>query len=122
MRRFVLNSSVGADPGSRNFYLRVKGETESHVAQIGFASLDIVQPSLLTGLRKDIRPFELAGMALAPVLNPFLMGKAQRYRAIAAATVAAAMVSLARSQRKGIARHTHREMVGLTTTPRRSGA
>ena len=48
VKRFVLNSSVGADPAAKNFYLRVKGETEEAVAKLGFASLDILQPSLLS--------------------------------------------------------------------------
>jgi len=114
VRRFVLNSSVGADPQSKNLYLRTKGETEAHVAQLNFPALDIVQPSLLLGWRKRIRPLEFAGMMFLPILNPLLLGAAQRYRAVSAATVAAAMVGLARSQRKGVTRYTHRAIVELS--------
>jgi uncharacterized protein YbjT (DUF2867 family) len=112
-QRFVLNSSVGADPESQNFYLRTKGETEVAVAQIGFPALDILQPSLLLGLRKEVRPLELAAMMVMPALNPLLLGAAERYRAVSAATMAAAMLGAARSQRKGTHRHTHRAIVEL---------
>lgn len=118
VQRFVLNSSVGADPQSGNFYLRVKGETEAHVAQIGFAALDIIQPSLLLGWRKEIRPLELAGILVMPVVNPLLLGVAEQYRAVSARTVAAAMLGAARSQRKGIYRHTHRAIAELARNTR----
>ena len=37
-----------------DFYLRVKGETEEAIAKLGFAALDILQPSLLLGVRADL--------------------------------------------------------------------
>src|SRR5579871_1878432 len=43
VQRFVVVSSAGADPQSKNFYLRTKGEMEAAVAALGFASLDILQ-------------------------------------------------------------------------------
>ena len=46
---FVLNSSLGADPDSANFYLKVKGEIETALAELGFESLTIVRPSLQDG-------------------------------------------------------------------------
>src|SRR5512136_2618947 len=61
-QRFVVMSSVGANPASRNFYLRTKGEMEEELEGIGFAALDILQPGLLLGLRHEMRPLELAGM------------------------------------------------------------
>jgi len=35
-RRFVVMSSVGADPRTRNFYLRTKGDMEEELEGIGF--------------------------------------------------------------------------------------
>lgn len=119
VRRFVMVSAVGADPRSRNFYLRTKGEAENQVAQLGFTSLDIVQPSLLLGWRKELRPLEAVGMVLLPLVGPLLLGDAQRYRAVSASTVAAALVSLIRSQRRGITRYTHRAIEELARTKRR---
>lgn len=69
---FVLGSSMGADPGSRVFYTRVKGEAEQAVAGLGFPSLTILRPGLIGGTRRERRPAEwLTGLVLsrlAPVL------------------------------------------------------
>src|SRR5579864_8116195 len=59
--RFVFVSSVGANPASKNFYLRVKGETEKVLERLHFRSLDIFQPSVLLGSRRELRPIELVG-------------------------------------------------------------
>ena len=59
--RFVVVSSVGASSQSKKFYLRTKGEMEEAVSDLGFASVDILQPSLLLGPRKALRPLEITG-------------------------------------------------------------
>jgi uncharacterized protein YbjT (DUF2867 family) len=105
-RRFVVISSVGADPRSRNFYLRTKGEMEAGLAQLGFESLDILQPSLLLGWRREMRPLELLATLGMPLLNPLLGGSYQDYRAVPARTVAAAMLGALRSGRRGLQRYT----------------
>ncbi len=120
VQRFVLNSSVDADPRSPSLYLRVKGETEEAVVAVGFPALDIVQPSLLLGWRRELRPLEFAAMAVLPLVGPLLLGNAQRYRAVSAGTVAAAMAALTRSQRKGVTRYTHRGIVQLAHPARRT--
>lgn len=120
VQRFVLNSSVDADPRSPNLYLRVKGEAEAAVAAVGFPALDIVQPSLLLGWRREMRPLELAAMAVLPLVGPLLLGNAERYRAVSAGTVAAAMAALTRSQRKGVTRYTHRGIMQLAHPARRT--
>jgi uncharacterized protein YbjT (DUF2867 family) len=100
-------SSVGADTASKKFYLRTKGEMEEAVTAVGFPSVDILQPSLLLGPRKQVRPLELLGTILAPVVNPLLGGKREIYRAIPAATVAKGMLGAARRGGRGIYRYTH---------------
>jgi uncharacterized protein YbjT (DUF2867 family) len=107
-QRFVVVSSVGADPQSKHLYLRTKGEVEQALAGVGFAALDILQPGVLLGWRRgEIRPVELAASLLSPLVNPFLMGKREAFRGIAARTVAAAMVGATRSARRGTQRHTY---------------
>jgi uncharacterized protein YbjT (DUF2867 family) len=106
-QRFVVVSAAAADPTSKNFYLRTKGEMEQALQGLGFASLDILQPSLLLGWRGELRPLELLGTVLMPLVNPFLMGKREHFRAIPAQTVAAAMVGAIRSGRKGVQRYTY---------------
>jgi hypothetical protein len=46
-------------------------------------------------------------------VNPLLLGGVARYRAIAAGTLAAAMLGAARSGRRGVNRYTYREMSSL---------
>jgi uncharacterized protein YbjT (DUF2867 family) len=106
-QRFVFVSSVGASPQSKHFYLRVKGEVEEALVGLGFTSLDILQPSALIGWRREPRLLELATMAVAPLVNPFLTGKRLPLRAISARTVATAMVGASRSGRRGVYRYTY---------------
>lgn len=90
--RFILVSSVGA--GGNGLYLRTKGEAEDEVGRLGFASLDLLRPSLLLGKRSERRPAERLAQSLAPLLSPLLFGPLARYGAIGATTVADAVVSL----------------------------
>jgi uncharacterized protein YbjT (DUF2867 family) len=112
-QRFVVVSSAGADPKSKNFYLRTKGEMEEALVGVGFTSLDILQPSLLLGWRREIRPLELLGAVFAPLVNPFLTGKREPFRAIPARTVAAAMAGVTRSGRRGVQRYTYSAIQSL---------
>jgi uncharacterized protein YbjT (DUF2867 family) len=106
-QRFVVVSSAGADTRSRIFYLRTKGEMEQQVSELGFPSVDILQPGLLFGLRRELRPAELAAMVLMPLVNPFLIGNHAAKRGISARQVAAAMINAARSGRRGVYRYTY---------------
>jgi uncharacterized protein YbjT (DUF2867 family) len=106
-QRFVLVSAAGADAAAKNFYLRTKGEVEQALEGLGFASLDILQPSLLLGWRGVIRPLELLGSVFMPLVNPFLTGKREHFRAISARTVATAMLGATRSGRRGVQRYTY---------------
>ncbi|HEY4972159.1 MAG TPA: NAD-dependent epimerase/dehydratase family protein, partial [Steroidobacteraceae bacterium] len=95
--RLVVVSALGANPASKNFYMRVKGEMEKALEARRFRSLDILQPSLLLGSRRDVRLLELGGQLAMQLVNPLLLGGWSRFRAIPAATVAAAMCGAARS-------------------------
>lgn len=95
VQRFVLVSSVGANPSSKNFYLRTKGELERDLSQLGFAGLYIFRPGLLLGRRPEFRPLESVATHFAPALNFALWGRLKRYRAVPAETVGQAMVSAA---------------------------
>lgn len=114
--RFVLLSAVGAAESARNFYLRVKGETERAVERLGFRALDILQPSLLFGMRRAVRPLELSAQGLMWCVSPLLLGDWARYRGIHAGEVAAAMLGTARSGRLGVNRYTFRELRTLAAS------
>jgi uncharacterized protein YbjT (DUF2867 family) len=94
--RFVAVSALGADPTSRVFYNRVKGEMERDLAALGLPSLVIVRPSLLTGNRAEFRLGETLALGIA---TPFRMLIPRSMRPIAAADVAQAMLDAALEQR-----------------------
>jgi uncharacterized protein YbjT (DUF2867 family) len=91
--RAGLVTAMGADPRSRVFYSRVKGELERDIAALGFEGLVIARPSLLVGDRARLgqgsRPGEEWGFALDRVLG-FLIPA--NYKPIPAAAVAAALL------------------------------
>jgi len=112
-QRFVLVSAAGADARSRSFYLRVKAETEAAVIAIGFPAIDIMQPGLLLGSRREPRPLELAAQWTLPVVAPLMAGPLQVWRPVRARTLAAAMLGAARSGRRGVMRFTWRAITTL---------
>lgn len=101
-RALVVVSSLGADPDSGNFYLRVKGETERDLAKTGIASLVILRPSLLTGDREEFRFGEKIGGAFLSVVSPLMVGRLGRIRPVSADQVASAMVLVARAPAEGV--------------------
>ncbi len=110
---FIMVTAVGADAKSSVFYSRVKGEIEQTVGGLGFARLDIIQPGLILGPRADRRPVEAFMQAMAPWLNPLLVGGLDKYGGIAAADVAAAIVALCRASAPGRFVHHNRAMRAL---------
>jgi len=106
-RQCIAVSSVGANARSRNFYLRVKGEVEDALAELGFGRLDILRPGLLRGERAERRPAERLAMAASPLLDRFLHGPARRYRSIPIETVAAAILGLLGETAPGRFVHEH---------------
>lgn len=97
----IMVSSVGADSGAKNFYLRTKGETEAQLRKLGFARLDVLQPSLLVGNRRESRPLERLATIFAPVMNLLLHGKARRFRAIHTSDLAETILALAHERPAG---------------------
>ena len=91
-RRFGVVSALGADPKSKVFYNRCKGEMEAALRGIGFDHLVIVRPSLLLGNRSALGQPTRLGERLAQGLTP-LIGWAtpRRLRPIAAEVVARAL-------------------------------
>lgn len=99
-RTFVLNSSLGADAGSGNFYLKVKGETENALAELGFDSLTVVRPSLLDGgPRPERRLGEEIGLWFGTRLNTLIP---KRYRPVSTKSVAHAMLTAALQSKPGL--------------------
>ncbi|MBS0027889.1 oxidoreductase [Chitinophaga sp. 22321] len=100
--QFALMSSIGADPHSRNFYLRTKGETEEAVQSSGFSGVYIFRPSVLIGPRNEFRLGEWLGKYLIQLFYFLLQGRWKKYRAIKAATVANAMIAATKHADTGV--------------------
>lgn len=100
--QFLVVSALGADPVSRVFYNRVKGETEAAVRRLAFDGIHIFRPSLLLGARAQRRWGEWLAVLLAPLVSWALVGPLARYRPIRAAAVGRAMVRVARDAAGGV--------------------
>lgn len=86
--RIGIVSSIGANAQSSNFYLRTKGEMEEGVMALKIPHTIFIRPSFLVGPRKEFRASEKILTALSFLINPFLFGKAKKYKSIHASTVA----------------------------------
>lgn len=69
---FALTSSKGASPRSSFFYTRTKGELERDLGEIGFRSLLIVRPGMISGERAESRSAERLALSVATGLSPLL--------------------------------------------------
>ena len=108
VERCVAVSSVNADPRSKLFYPRVKGEAEQALMKLGFKRLDLLQPGLLRGRRTDdTRALERAAMIASPVTDLLMHGKHRAMRSIQARTVAQACLTFAHRKASGRFTHTH---------------
>ena len=103
--QFLVVSSLGADVKSRFYYSQVKGEMESAVRKVPFRAIHIFRPSLLLGERAAPRLGERIGGWLLALARPLLRGSWQKYRPVAATSVAAAMLQAAKEEADGTRVH-----------------
>lgn len=98
-RAFALNSSLGADPDARGFYLRCKGEAERGVEALGYPSLTLVRPSIIGGERERRRTMEHLGMVALRALEPLVP---KRYRVAPAERIARCLLDAALMATPGV--------------------
>jgi uncharacterized protein YbjT (DUF2867 family) len=94
-KHFLVVSAMGADPNSRVFYNRVKGELEVALRALDYPSLTIARPSLLLGERGEWR----IGEELAKQVTWLFPS---RWRPVPAVDVAAALVHAAHEAVRGV--------------------
>lgn len=102
IQQFHLVSALGANAKSSIFYNQLKGETEQDIKQVDIPAIYIYQPSLLTGNRKEKRLAERFATSLFKVIDPLLTGSLNKYKSIAADTVARAMLKQSLKNNSGI--------------------
>lgn len=91
---FLLVSALGANPTSRFFYSRMKGELEAAVSALPYRSVTIARPSVLVGKRERLRVAERVAGGLRGLFPP-------RYRPIDATDVARVLVLQAVADQPG---------------------
>jgi uncharacterized protein YbjT (DUF2867 family) len=96
---FAFNSSIGANPKSRAFYMRVKGEVEQRLIACGFPSLTLVRPSGILGPRKAHRAWEARTIRVFHSLRPLLP---RHYRVVSADKIAKALLDAAIAAPAGV--------------------
>jgi uncharacterized protein YbjT (DUF2867 family) len=105
VKQYHLVSALGANAASSNFYTKMKGETEDAIGKVGVKCLQIYEPSILTGDRKESRPMERFAIGVMKLIGPLLVGGLKRYRSIPAETVAKAMFNQSLKNEEGIFVH-----------------
>ncbi len=93
--KFLVISALGADAESKFFYNRTKGEMERDVLKEGPSQTYIFRPSLITGNRKEKRPFEALGKKVMKVADHLLVGLLKKYQSIHPDAIAEAMIYVA---------------------------
>lgn len=100
--KFVLVSSVGANSSSNTFYLKLKGELEDTISNMGLNSVHIVQPSMLLGQRKEFRKGENLLQGSMKLISGLFFGSLRKYKAIDGKIVATAMLNAAKKNNPGL--------------------
>ncbi len=96
--KFIAISSLGADPESKNFYLKTKGEMERDIdSKFQFRKLAFVRPSMLLGPRKEFRLGERIGQFFMVIFSFLMVGRFSRFKPIHDFTVAKSMISISNS-------------------------
>lgn len=107
VNEYVLVSSIGANPSSPFFYMRMKGELEESVSNLPFEKTIILRPAQLYGARKEKRSGEEIGLKVTRFLNK--IGLMRKRLPIHAKTVAKAMLN-SLNNNKPFARYTGNEL------------
>lgn len=92
VKTFALVSSIGANPNSRTYYTKLKGETENLIKTQFPTKHIIARPSLLLGERSEFRLGELISKGLFRALSWSFVGPLKRYKGIQARDVAKALI------------------------------
>ena len=101
--RLAVVSALGADAESRVYYNRVKGEMQAAIAQLGYESVVIAQPSLLLGDRAALgQPARSGEIWAARLLGPLGWIVPKAVRPIPAAAVASALLAAILDTKPGV--------------------
>lgn len=97
IRTMAIVSTIDANPESKIFYNRTKGEMERDVIANGPERIFILRPSIIDGPRQEKRFGERFGIVIVRLLRPIMIGSLRKYRATSATAIAKTMIRLANS-------------------------
>jgi uncharacterized protein YbjT (DUF2867 family) len=112
-KSIFIVTAVGANPDSRFFYVRTKGETERDIIALDFDHTHIFRASMIMGNRTENRPLEKPFIKIWSALNPILVGRINRYRGMAGEDIARAMKNSATNQQEKLKIYQWKEMTDL---------
>ena len=92
VKSFSIVTALGANSESNIFYNHVKGRVEEEIQQLQISKIQIFQPSLIMGQRKEFRFGELIGKSIMTIFNPIMIGILGKYRGIHAKIIAKGMI------------------------------
>ena len=99
-KNITLISAAGANPNSRNYYLKIKGMLEMEIIKLGFDSTNIFQPGHLRGnkFRFDIVLADIISI----IIDPFLHGPLKKLRSISVKKLAKSVVNKSLDRKTGV--------------------
>ncbi|MCY1054533.1 NAD(P)H-binding protein [Nannocystis sp. SCPEA4] len=99
---FALLGAVGADAGSRSYYLKMKGELEARVIALGFHRTSLFRPSMLLTPQNRYGTGQAILLAVWPKLDWVLAGPLRKFRGITVADLGRAMARDAERDDPGV--------------------
>jgi len=85
VKSFALLGAVGADAGSRSYYLKMKGELEAQVIALGFPRTSLFRPSMLLTPHNRYGAGQAILLAVWPKLRWLLAGPLRKLRGVTVA-------------------------------------
>lgn len=107
---FNVVTALGTSKPSRIFYNQVKYEVTESLKKLGFAQLNILQPSLLMGHREEGRLGEDIGQKIFNATRKLWVGPLKNYAGIHGQQVAKAMVAISKNNQEGVHFHSSGEL------------
>lgn len=102
VRHFQLLGSVGANPQSRSFFLRTKGQLESGLRELGFDRLSLFRPSMILTPHNRYGITQALTLAIWPRIGPLMMGGLSKYRGVRVERLGRAMALNLRGSQTGV--------------------
>jgi uncharacterized protein YbjT (DUF2867 family) len=113
VQHFELLASVGIDPKSSTYYLRIKGELVEALKTLDFERLSIFKPSMILTPTNRYGFAQGVTLAIWPVLDKLFFGGARKYKGVKVEDLGGAMERNLFSEARGYEELTWDDFQGL---------